>query len=128
MSDDPAVVWQPALWAMDEPPAVDATFAALQRIDLDPESWVDHAPRWVTGADPLFEEILRARPWAQRSRHIYDREVKEPRLTAPWSLGSGEPLRPPRLEEIRNLLGAPYGRSLDSVCFTNYLDVRGAVQ
>jgi alkylated DNA repair dioxygenase AlkB len=123
----PQLVWQPSLFAVDDTVEVDSAFRRLLRIDLDHESWVDHAPEWVSGSDRLFEEILVRRRWQQRSRHMYDKKVLEPRLTAPWSLASGEPLEPPILEEIRLLLGRRYGREFDSVGFNLYRDGRDSV-
>jgi alkylated DNA repair dioxygenase AlkB len=105
----------------------DHTFSSLRRIDLDPESWIEHAPGWIAEPDRLFEEILTSRHWQQRSRRMYDRRVLEPRLTAPWSLESGEPLGPPILEEIRVLLSERYRREFDSVGFNLYRDGRDSV-
>jgi alkylated DNA repair dioxygenase AlkB len=130
MTDEPPsddLVWQPSLLAVQETPAVDASFASLRRIQLDEESWVDYAPAWVSGSDRLFEDILAGRDWGQRSRRMYDRRVLEPRLTAPWSADSGEPLRPPILEEIRVLLTERYARDFDSVGFNLYRDGRDSV-
>jgi alkylated DNA repair dioxygenase AlkB len=127
MASSPDLVWQPSLLAVHEPLEADRSFSSLRRIELDPESWVDHAPRWVTGADRLFGEILGLRPWQQRSRQMYDRRVLEPRLTAPWSLDSGEPLEPPILEEIRGILSDRYQREFDSVGFNLYRDGRDSV-
>jgi alkylated DNA repair dioxygenase AlkB len=127
MSSSPDLSWQPSLLAVGETVDVDRSFSRLQRIELDPESWVDHAPEWVSGSDRLFDQILTGRGWQQRSRHMYDRRVLEPRLTAPWSLGSGEPLEPPILEEIRRVLSDRYGREFDSVGFNLYRDGRDSV-
>jgi alkylated DNA repair dioxygenase AlkB len=123
----PHLVWQPSLFAVEEAVAIDRSFGQLRRIDLDDEAWVDHAPGWVSGSDRLFEEILMSRTWQQRSRHMYDKKVLEPRLTAPWSLSSGEPLEPPILEEIRLVLCDRYGREFDSVGFNLYRDGRDSV-
>jgi alkylated DNA repair dioxygenase AlkB len=123
----PEIVWQPSLLAASEESAADDSFERLQRIDLDDESWVDHAPAWVSGADHLFEEVLAARDWGQRARHMYDRRVVEPRLTSPWSLESGTPLEPAVLEDIRRLLGDRYKRVFDSVGFNLYRDGRDSV-
>ena len=122
MPDPQELVWQPSLLAHDDAVGIDSDFARLTRIQLDDESWVDHAPRWVSGADRLFEEVLTTRDWGQRSRRMYDRRVREPRLTAPWNVRSGEPLEPPILEEIRVVLGERYGRTFDSVGFNLYRD------
>jgi alkylated DNA repair dioxygenase AlkB len=123
----PEIVWQPSLIAASEDVAVDASFARLERIDLDDESWVDYAPAWLSGADRLFEDVLMSRDWGQRSRHMYDRRVAEPRLTSPWSLESGTPLEPAVLEEIRRLLCDRYERTFDSVGFNLYRDGRDSV-
>src|SRR5919108_599197 len=122
MNDFPDLVWQPSLLAMDEAVDFDRSFTRLARIELDQDSWVDHAPGWVSGPDRLFEEVLGSRRWEQRSRRMYDQRVPEPRLTAPWNLESGESLEPPILEEIRVSLSTRYRRLFDSVGFNLYRD------
>jgi alkylated DNA repair dioxygenase AlkB len=123
----PGLQWQPSLFSADQAPAIDRSFSRLRRIDLDEEAWVDLAPGWVAGADRLFERVLADRGWEQRTRRMYDREVPEPRLTAPWSLTSGRPLEPPLLEEIRVVLSERYDRTFDSVGFNLYRDGRDSV-
>jgi alkylated DNA repair dioxygenase AlkB len=120
------VPWQPSLLATDEPD-IDRSFSSLRRVQLDQDSWVDHAPAWISGADRLFEQVLTTRRWEQRSRRMYDKRVLEPRLTAPWNEQSGEPLEPPILEEIRAALSERYGRRFDSVGFNLYRDGRDSV-
>jgi alkylated DNA repair dioxygenase AlkB len=127
MAPSPDLIWQPSLLAIAETIDIDRTFSLLQRITLDEESWIDHAPGWVAGADRLFGEILMGRQWEQRSRRMYDKEVQEPRLTAPWTLRSGEPLEPSVLEEIRLVLSQRYEREFDSVGFNLYRDGRDSV-
>ena len=105
----------------------DASFSTLERIHLDETSWVDLAPSWVRGADALFLEVLASRRWGQRTRWMYDRRVVEPRLTAPWSAESGEPLAPPVLERMRRCLSRRYGIVLDSAGFNLYRDGRDSV-
>jgi alkylated DNA repair dioxygenase AlkB len=122
----PPVAFQPSLF--DGPPtSFDPSFSTLTRISLDERSWVDHAPGWVRGSDHLFELVLSSRSWGERTRWMYDRRVREPRLTAPWNLGSGVALEPPVLEEIRVCLSARYGVLLDSVGFNLYRDGRDSV-
>ena len=125
MSSD--LTWQPSLFAVEGSIDIDRSFSALERVHLDSTAWVDHAPGWVTGADRLFEEILSGRKWGQRSRRMYDKRVKEPRLVAPWNLASGEPLEPPILEDIRVVLSERYGRTFDQVGFNLYRDGRDSV-
>ncbi len=121
-----SAAFQPSLFGGDEV-SFDPSFGELRRIDLDERSWIDLLPGWVRGADVLFDRILASRDWAQRTRRMYDGRVLEPRLTAPWSLGSGAPLEPPALEEMRRRLSARYGVTFDSVGFNLYRDGRDSV-
>ena len=120
MADSVEVIWQPSLLAVAESVAIDRSFSALRRIELDGECWVDHASGWVSGADHLFEEVLTGREWGQRSRRMYERRVREPRLTAAWNLHSGAPLEPSILEDVRRVLSERYERMFDSVGFNLY--------
>lgn len=122
---DPGFTFQPSLF--DGPAGFDRAFGALSRRWLDGESWVDHAPGWLRGSDAVFAEVAASRRWAQRTRRMYDRRVVEPRLTAPWSLESGEPLEPAVLEAVRLALGERYGLAFDSVGFNLYRDGRDGV-
>jgi alkylated DNA repair dioxygenase AlkB len=118
--------FQPSLF--DAPPAsIDLAFSTSRRLHLDEASWIDCAPGWVRGSDALFEEVLRARTWGQRTRWMYDRRVREPRLTSMWERSSGEPLEPGILEEMRAALSARYGVDLDSAGFNLYRDGRDSV-
>jgi alkylated DNA repair dioxygenase AlkB len=127
MPPSPELVWQPSLFATAEAIDIDRSFSRLLRTHLDPDSWVDHVPDWVSGADRLFEEVLAGRQWQQRSRRMYDQRVQEPRLTSPWNALSGEPLNPPILEEMRVALSERYGRAFDSVGFNLYRDGHDSV-
>ena len=126
MKQSPDLTWQPSLFDTVDV-SFDATFAALERIALDPESWVDYAPAWVAGSDDLFSQVLEERDWGQRSRRMYENRVVEPRLTAPWNARSGEELKPPILEEIRRTLSGHYGIEFDSIGFNLYRDGRDSV-
>ncbi len=108
-------------------PAVDSSFSGVDRIKLDEESWLDYEPEWVRGSDRLFEAVLKTRTWAQRTRWMYDKNVLEPRLTAYWGLGTGVPLEPRLLEEMRACLSERYGVELDSLGFNLYRDGQDAV-
>ncbi len=117
---------QPSLFG-STPPDLDRTFAALRRIQLDAESWVDHAPGWVTGAQTLFHELLASRAWGQRTRVLWDQQVLEPRLTSHWEAATGEPLLPPVVDAMRAALSARYRVALDSAGFNLYRDGRDSV-
>jgi alkylated DNA repair dioxygenase AlkB len=123
----PDINWQPSLFAAAAEPAVDEDFGTLERVQLDANSWVDHAPEWVSGADALFEHLVGSLSWGQRSRKMYDRTVQEPRLTSLWRASSGDHLDPPILETMRKLLGERYEIDLDSVGFNLYRDGRDSV-
>ncbi len=123
---EPPIAFQPSLFD-GAPASFDASFSTLARFHLDETSWIDHAPGWLSGSDTLFDAVLRTRDWRERSRWMYDRRVIEPRLTAMWELGSGEPLEPAVLEEIRLALSARYGALFDSVGFNLYRDGRDSV-
>ena len=122
----PRVPHQPSLFGAT-PPDFDCTFAALQRTWLDAESWVDHAVGWVSGADALFADLVASRPWGQRTRVLWDKQMLEPRLTSHWELASGEPLLPPVVDAMRLALSARYGVELDSAGFNLYRDGRDSV-
>ncbi len=109
------------------PPSFDPAFSRLERIWLDPTSWIDWAPGWVSGSDRLFALVLESRRWATRTRWMYDRRVVEPRLTSPWSAADGVPLAPAIVEEMRVALGERYGVTFDSAGFNLYRDGRDGV-
>lgn len=126
MALDSGLSWQPSLLD-DAPVGFDESFARLERVELDPASWVDHVPAWVGGSDRLFDEILTGREWGQRTRRMYDARVAEPRLTSPWHARSGEPLEPAVLERMRAVLSERYAVGFDSVGFNLYRDGRDSV-
>ncbi len=125
-SESSELIWQPSLLAQTEP-SIDARFSRMTRTELDPRSWVDYQPEWVSGSDELFEQLLEGRDWGRRTRRMYDRTVAEPRLTSLWRASSGEPLRPPILEDMRRVLSEHYDVVLDSVGFNLYRDGRDSV-
>ena len=131
MATDPELAWQPSLLhsllAATPAPAVDEAFSGLTRIQLDPTSWVDYSPGWLSGSDELFADLVAGQAWAQRSRHMYGSVVEEPRLTSWWRASSGRPLEPAILERMRRLLSERYGVVLDSMGLNLYRDGRDSV-
>lgn len=117
---------QPSLFDLD-PLGFDRTFSRLERIHLDETAWVDVAPGWVSGSDALFRNLADSLPWAQRTRVLYEQQRIEPRLTAGWHAGSGLPLQPPILDEMRAALSAHYGVHFDSAGFNLYRDGQDSV-
>ncbi|MDQ2648834.1 MAG: alpha-ketoglutarate-dependent dioxygenase AlkB [Actinomycetota bacterium] len=113
----PALAWQPTLLGVDEP-AFDPDFTGMRRRFLGAGAWVDHLPGWVTGADALFDQVLRDAPWRpEADRRMYDRIVAVPRLVA-----GHFPDRPPVLTRMGRALGDHYGRRLSSVWANLYRD------
>ena len=123
----PEVAWQASLLDAATEPDVDESFARLTRLDLDATSWVDHAPGWVSGSDRIFDELVTNVDWAQRTRHMYDKRVAEPRLTASWQASSRLPLEPPFLERMRRVLSKRYDVELDSMGLNLYRDGQDSV-
>jgi alkylated DNA repair dioxygenase AlkB len=117
----PSLAWQPSLWG-DQTPVIDATFAGLQRILVDRDSWVDHCPRWLTGSDQAFEELLHKVSWSQRRRRMYDRVVDEPRLTSWQRLDDQAAVPHHWLDDVRVALSDRYGVQFDSVGINLYRD------
>ena len=76
-----SALWQPSLLGVDEPVAFDAAFDGARRRFLGQGAWLDVVPRWVRGADALFEAVLEQADWQSRTRRMWEKVVDEPRLT-----------------------------------------------
>jgi alkylated DNA repair dioxygenase AlkB len=113
-------VWQPSLFD-DGEIAVDAGFGGLRRRELAEGAWVDHVERWVGGADRLFAQLIELTPWRQGDRWMYDKRVREPRLTYRWRLDE-QPGPLPILATMAELLGARYGVEFTQVGVNLYRD------
>ncbi len=103
-------------------PSSTRSFCDLERTHLDGDSWVDHCPRWMSGSDRAFEELLRDVAWSQRRRWMYDREVDEPRLTSWQKIDEQTAVAYQWLEDARASLSAHYGVRFDSVGINLYRD------
>jgi alkylated DNA repair dioxygenase AlkB len=118
----PALGWQPSLLGFDEPPAFTLDAGMARRRFLGQGAWVDHVPGLLTGADALFDEVLAAAPWAEHERPMYDRIVKEPRLTTRrWP----DPL--PIIRDLADRLTTHYGCDLGIVSANLYRDGNDSV-
>ena len=121
------VHWQASLFGMDDP-SIDGRFTGIERRWLDDECWIDHLPRWLSGADNLFAELVARLPWRQRVVRMYDRLVDEPRLTWWWSVDDAEaPLPLSVMAEAAIAVSARYGRTFDSVGVNFYRDGEDSV-
>ncbi len=111
---------QGSLFGMLEP-AVDASFAGVERVHLDERSWVDVARGWLQGADDVFDELVRSVRLRQRTNvKMFDRLVDEPRLSAWWHVDGGCPEPMPVLAEMRELLSTRYTEQFHSIGFNLY--------
>jgi alkylated DNA repair dioxygenase AlkB len=91
--------------------------AAVRRIDLDGESWVDVVDGFVRDAATLLDDLTASAPWAQTEVLRYDRYVAEQRLSAG--------LRPDSLPVLRQTdlhLQATYRVPFDGVAAILYRD------
>src|SRR3954468_251990 len=115
----PGVDWQPSL--LDGGlPATDASFRRLTRLQLDEHSWVDHCPGWLSGSDEVFASLSGEARWQQRTVHMYDKQVLEPRLTAGWSTDAADATTPAVLRELTAVLSSRYGVDFDRVWVNLY--------
>ena len=101
--------------------------AEPRRTELAGGAWVDHAPRWLAGADDLFAELVQRAPWGQRRRRMYEGMVDEPRLTAWHPLDGTDTWIPDRVREIATWLSARYGLDFNRVGCNLYRDGRDSV-
>jgi len=115
------VAWQPSLFD-GGPVAVDEDYWGLRRIVLDEQSWVDYCPNWLSGSDHVFAELAGDARWQQRTRHMYDRRVLEPRLTAGWSTDAGDGGTPDVLRRMAKALSERYPVEFDRVWVNLYRD------
>ena len=110
---------QVSLFGAAEEPAVDDTFAGLRRIDLDGTSWLDHVPGWLSGEQGVFDHLVDALDWRQRTVTMWERRLPEPRLTAWWTPDQGAQALPV-LATARQVLSPRYAEAFDSIGFNCY--------
>ena len=116
------VFWQGSLFGLCAP-QFDDSFAGVAREQLDATTWVDLAPRWLSGSDQLLDELTAVLPLRQRTGvRMYDRTVSEPRLSAWWQEQHGRPEPLPMLRDMRLVLAGHYGEPFDSIGFNLYRD------
>jgi alkylated DNA repair dioxygenase AlkB len=100
----------------------DPAFRAARRIALDPTSWVEHVPGWLSRNEVLLEELVRVAAWEQRTRRMYTQIVVEPRLTAEfYSLDTAPSAM---VRSIATALSDHYGVNYDSAWLNLYRDHR----
>lgn len=82
----------------------------VQRIELSEGAWVDVRPRWIAGADALFDHLHGAVRWQAERRPMYDRVVDVPRLLG--FFGERDPLPDAALVDAKGALDAHYAAEL----------------
>ncbi|MBX6389223.1 MAG: alpha-ketoglutarate-dependent dioxygenase AlkB, partial [Frankia sp.] len=101
----------------------------MHRHWLSRGAWVDVRPRWVVGADTLFERLYRSVPWRAERRPMYDRTVDVPRLLSFY--GEDDPLPDPAIAAARRALDDHYaaelGEPFATVGMALYRDGRDSV-
>jgi alkylated DNA repair dioxygenase AlkB len=105
-----------------DPLAIDASFAAMERIHLGQGAWVDLARGWVAGHTELFAS-LESVSWRSEERAMYERTVAVPRLIATAKDAPSLPI----FDEMRAALDRRYGERFERLSFALYRDGRDSV-
>ncbi|GAB2468935.1 alpha-ketoglutarate-dependent dioxygenase AlkB family protein [Jatrophihabitans fulvus] len=84
--------------------------ATVRRTELTDGAWLDVRPRWVSGADALFDRLRTGVEWHAERRPMYDRVVDVPRLL--HFVGEKDPLPDPALVELKRSLDDHYRAEL----------------
>ena len=110
------------LGLFETPAPPNMSFVAARRVALDPCSWVEHVPAWFGAHEALQAELLQRAVWAQLDRRMFNRVVREPRLTGIYPVLADAPF--PRLHEIAAALSSHYGVVYDGLWLNQYRDHR----
>lgn len=105
-------------------PDVDASFAGIERTELDHGAWVEHRPGWLQGEQTVFDEVTAGTRWHAGRRPMYERMVDVPRLTAGLPRDGAVP---PVLIRISDLLTERYDEPVDRIGLAWYRDGRDSV-
>lgn len=115
---------QLALFGQGKAPAIDASFARLERIVLQEGAWVDVARGWLTDDAAIFALLRDGMAWRSEKRVMYDRTVETPRQYAAIDDAAGVH---PVLARMRSALDARYGTSFERLSVAYYRDGRDSV-
>jgi len=99
---------------------LDACFRTAKRVALDEYSWVEVVPNWLSGAHVLLSQMTVSVPWLQHERRMFDKVLREPRLTAQYHDVRDVP--EPMLFEAARALSHHYGVTYDSLWLNLYRD------
>ncbi len=84
--------------------------STVRRTPLARGAWIDVRLNWITGADTLFDRLVRVVPWRAERRQMYDHVVDVPRLLSFYD--EGEALPDPALDGAKRALDAHYAEEL----------------
>jgi alkylated DNA repair dioxygenase AlkB len=101
---------------------IDYSFHSARRMELDPTSWVEHVPGWLTGSGLLLEALTTSAAWEQRQRWMVNRMVLEPRMTAEYTDLADAPEN--ILRTMAVALSDHYGVPYDGLWLNLYRDHR----
>ncbi len=102
-----------------EAPAIDESFAKLERTELAGGAWFDYVPGWLSGHEAVFETLAATTRWRSESRQMYDRIVQVPRLYGVLPAdGDGHPL----LAVMREVISRRYGEAFTRTSLGYYRD------
>ena len=101
------------------PPAIDPTFAGIERIELAHGAWIERLPGWLAGDQTVFDSLAETTQWHADRRPMYDRMVDVPRLTALLPRdGPGHPV----LDEIAAAVSDRTGEPCERIGLAWYRD------
>jgi alkylated DNA repair dioxygenase AlkB len=106
-----------------ERPPVLAADPVVQRVDLDPQSWVDVVRDFLPGADQVHDDLMATVRWQQGRVFRYERYIDEPRLGS-WQAGA---MTHPALAEAQQWISERYGVPFDGAGLALYRDANDSV-
>ncbi|HKO50983.1 MAG TPA: alpha-ketoglutarate-dependent dioxygenase AlkB [Polyangiaceae bacterium] len=105
-------------------PDFDPAFDGAQRIELEPDAWLEFVPHWLRGHRPLFDALLAETQFRSERRLMYDKVVQVPRLYA--RLGEDGPI-PAVVQAMQHALSARYREPFTNISLGYYRDGRDSV-
>jgi alkylated DNA repair dioxygenase AlkB len=115
-----SLAWQGSLFGGQVPALAGAS--AIEREALDDACWLDRAASWVAGADTLFTSLRDSIDWRCPMVSMYERRLRQPRLSAWFRFDDDARPHAPVLDEMRERLSQRYEVDFDSVGFNLYRD------
>ncbi|WP_431822361.1 alpha-ketoglutarate-dependent dioxygenase AlkB [Burkholderia sp. F1] len=97
---------------------IDASFRTARRFALDAHSWVEVVPGWISGASVLYEQLRNNVPWCEHDRRIFNKVVREPRMTAVYQNIGDVPEQ--TLLQAVHALSSHYGVAYDGLWMNLY--------